>query len=187
VDFSEVPRVFRGDDYDRVRSNWTRQGRLLRDFGTAFEVWAVFKGHEFRQAYVERYADLYGISEASRVELRQSQIEAAGRGYEFHVTAQSSNYKWNDLEDRESTWRVSLLDGTGAELSPDEVRLLQLPEPYEVTFFPNRTAFTRTYAIRFARPERDAQGRRWIGAESGRLTMRIAGPLGRVELAWQAR
>lgn len=136
---------------------------------------------------MERYSDVYGLSEAGRAELRASQTEAAGRGYEFHVTAQCSNYRWNDLEDRESTWKVTLVDATGAELVPEEVRVVRLPEPYEATFFPDFTPFTRTYAIRFARPGKDPQGRAWVGAESGRLTLRIAGPVGRADLVWQSR
>ena len=56
---------------------------------------------------------------------------------------QASNYKWNDLEKRNTAWVVTLLDGLGHELAAERVRLEKLPEPYEIEFFPSKGPFTR--------------------------------------------
>jgi hypothetical protein len=102
--------------------------------------------------------------------------------YEFHVTAQASNYKWNDLEKSSSPWRVTLLDVLGHELSPEYIRVEKLPDAYEGAFFPKRTPFTKTYAIRFAAP---ADAAAFTGIKSGAITLRLTSPIGRVELEWR--
>ena len=72
---------------------------VLREVEKALEVWATYKSWDFREAYVERYAAIYSLSDADRS--RRCGTRSGTRfskAYEFHVTAQSANYKWNDLE-----------------------------------------------------------------------------------------
>ena len=106
--------------------------------------------------------------------------------YEFHVTVESTNYKWNDLEKRNSAWRVTLVDGLGHELAPEGVKLEKLPDPYEVEFFPNKGPFTRSYGVRFPRASADGKTADFAGSSTGSLILRIASPVGRIELSWQS-
>src|SRR5262249_46802865 len=138
VDFSETPRDYSAKDYPGVYRRWTRHERALKDFDVALEMWATFKSWDFREAYIERYAAIYGLSEADRSTLRQAQLETFRHGYEFHVTAQATVYKWNDLEKANSAWRVTLVDAVGHELTPEYIRVEKLPDAYESVFFPNR-------------------------------------------------
>jgi hypothetical protein len=186
VDFSESGQTYRPQDYDRVHRHWTRHSRLIKDIGTVLEVWATLKSWDFRQAYIEKYADLYVLGEAERASLRAAELEASREVYELHLTVQSTNYKWNDLEQKDSPWRLSLLDGTGAELAPVSIEFVKLPELYEMQFFPTRTDFSRTYVVRFSREAGEAESKPFVGPVSGRIMLRIAGPLGRLELDWQS-
>jgi hypothetical protein len=186
VDFSEVTRNYASEDYGRVLKNWTRHGKLVTDSGTVLEAWATLKSWEFRQAYIEHYGAIYGLADAERTELRQSQLEVSQQSFEFHVIAQSTSQSWNDLERRTSPWRIALVDGTGAELAPEATQLTKLPELYQMQFFPTRTAFGRTYVIRF--PRKPAEGEpAFAGASSGQLILRIMGPLGKLDLVWQSQ
>ena len=186
VDFSEAPRNFRPTDYDQVRAAWTRHQKIWQiSEGTVIELWAVYKSWEFRQAYVERYASVYGLSEAERTALLDSQRDAAHQSIEFHVAVQTTNYKWNDLDKPNSAWRVSLIDGAGVELAPRRIEQLKLPQLYESQFFPNRTEFTQTYLVRFNRADVEAAG--FSGPASGRITLRVASPLAKAQLTWQSR
>jgi hypothetical protein len=181
VDFSETPRHFVAKDYDDVYQRWTRHQQVLDDADVALEVWATFKSWEFRDAYVERYAQVYSLAEGDHVTLRKAQQEAFQAAYEFHVTAQSTNFKWNDLEKGSSAWRTSLVDALGHEL-PGTVKVVKLPDAYEREFFPRKTPFTKTYAIRFVADE----GAEFVGMRSGSIKLRIASPVGRVELIWKS-
>jgi hypothetical protein len=187
VDFSDSQRTYQPKDYDRVRNSWTRHSALVvLDVGTVLDTWAVCKSWDFRQAYIEQYAETYGITDHDREELRRSELEASRAMYEFHVTAESTNYKWNDLQSKDSPWKVTLVDGTGAEVAPSSLEVVKYPELYEMRFFPTRTDFSRTYVIKFPKAATEPDARPFAGMASGRITLRLAGPLGRSELTWDA-
>ncbi|MDB4983399.1 MAG: hypothetical protein JWM82_4151, partial [Myxococcales bacterium] len=76
VDFSETPRDYVAKDYERVYQTWTRHEVALKDVDVALEVWATFKSWDFREAYIERYADIYSLSDDDRKTLRTAQQEA---------------------------------------------------------------------------------------------------------------
>jgi hypothetical protein len=185
VDFSESARNFRAEDYPNVFKAWTRHVKVISDQGTVIETWALYKSWEWRQAYIERYAKVYSLTDAERQTLYRSQLEALRGAYEFHCDVQTTNYKWNDLDKETSPWRVSLLDARGAEVAPKRIEVLKLPDLYEMEFFPNKTEFTKTYIIRFARADADAVG--FAGPASGAMTLRFASPVAKAEPSWQSR
>ena len=180
VDFTETPRGYVSKDYERVYDRWTRHEVAYDDVDVALEVWATYKSWDFREAYIERYAAVYNLSEADEKALTEAQHGLLRAAYEFHFTAQSTQYKWNDLEKANSPWRATLIDALGHELTPEYIKVVKLPDAYEESFFPSRTPFTKTYAIRFAVP---ADGS-FAGTKSGSIRLRFASPLGRLELAW---
>jgi hypothetical protein len=183
VDFSETPRAYVAKDYIDVYDRWTRHDFVMHDVEKALEVWATFKSWDFREAYVERYAAAYSLPDNERATLRNAQRAAFHRAYEFHVTAQSANYRWNDLEKSSSPWRVTLLDALGHELQADfgKVKVEKLPDAYEREFFPAKTPFSKTYNVRFEPPPNAD----FTGIKSGSITLRIASPAGRIELTWR--
>ena len=119
-------------------------------------MWATFKSWDFREAFIERYASIYSLPEADRAKLREAQRLAFQEAFEFHVTAQSSNYKWNDLEKTSSPWQLRLIDALGNELQPERVKVEKLPDAYEREFFPAQTPFSKTYSVRVRRCPRAA-------------------------------
>ena len=185
VDFSDTTKHYRADDYRAVHDAWTRHAKLVQDVGTVMEIWATLKSWDFRQAYIAKYAKAYDLPEAERETLAKSQHDMARSAYEIHLVAQSTTDRWNDLDRRNSPWRITLLDGTGAELTPASVKIEKVPEIYESEFFPDRTPFSRSYALRFVRA--DGGGDSFVGPDSGRLILRIASPMGKVEVAWETR
>jgi hypothetical protein len=181
VDFSETPRAYVAKDYGEVYERWTRYDFAMRDVEKALEVWATYKSWDFREAYVERYAATYSLSDTDRATLRNAQRDALHKAYEFHVTAQSANYKWNDLEKSSSPWRVTLLDALGHELPPERIKVEKLPDAYEREFFPAKTPFSRTYSVRFV-PQQNSE---FTGIDSGSIVLRLSSPIGRIELTWR--
>jgi hypothetical protein len=182
VDFSETPRDFLPRDYPAVYQRWTRHDYAQHEVDKSLEVWATYKSWEFREAYIALYASIYSLSDGDRNKLRESQHEAYRQAYEFHVTAQSARWEWNDLEKASSPWRVTLLDALGHELPAERVRVEKLPDAYERQFFPSKTPFTKTYSIRFNAP---ADGE-FSGVRSGELTLRFESPIGRIDMHWSS-
>jgi hypothetical protein len=186
VDFSDVSRNYRSTDYASVYERWTRHAKLWQvDVGTVIEAWATHKSWDFRQAYVAYYSSIYDLSDGDRATLLHAQLDASRASYEFHVAVQTTTDKWNDLERKNSPWRVTLLDASGDELGPTSIQVVKLPELYESQFFPSRTEFTRAYEIGFSRTGNDGQP--IAGPASGRLILRFASPMGRIELVWDAK
>jgi hypothetical protein len=184
VDFSETARDYRAKDYEQTYKRWTRHQTALIDYDVALEAWVTFKSWDFREAYIERYASIYSLSDADRAALRQAQKDAFHRAYEFHMTAQSASYRWNDLEKSSSPWRVTLIDALGHELSPEYIHVEKLPDVYEREFFPAKNPFTKTYSVRFPVPAPGTS--EFAGVKSGSITLRLASPVGRLELTWQS-
>jgi hypothetical protein len=185
VSFSDTTRNYRPSDYSSVYESWTRHAKLWQEVGTVIEAWATYKSWDFRQAYVSYYASIYDLSDSDRATLLRAQIEASRASHEFHVAVQMTTDKWNDLERKNSPWRVTLLDASGGELEPTSIQAVKLPELYESQFYPSRTEFTRTYEISFART--GSGGQPFSGSASGRLVLRFASPVGRIELVWESK
>lgn len=185
VDFSAAPHDYQASDYPVAHQNWTRHAKLVQlDVGTVMEAWATYKSPDFRQAYIAKYAAVYDLPDHDRASLLKEQLEASRSTFDFHVTAQTTKDRWNDLERKNSPWRITLVDQAGNELSPSTVRAVKLPELYEDQFFPSRTEFTRSYEISFTRP---SDGQAFAAPSNKQITLRIAGPVGRIDLVWEAR
>lgn len=184
VDFSSVPRHYSSEAYRGVYDRWTRHQKVVYETESAIEVWATFKSRDFREAFVAHYAEAYSLNGADREQLLQSQREAATRAYEFLITAQSANYRWNDLEKKNSPWRVTLLDGAGNEMVPEQFKVEKLPDMFEREFFPAKTPFTKTYLAYF--PRAGEKSVEFAGERTGRISLRFAGPMGHTELTWSA-
>jgi hypothetical protein len=185
VDFSETTKQYRESDYLAVHDAWTRHAKLVQDIGTVMEIWATFKSWDFRQAYVAKYAKIYDLPDNERKALEKTQLDTSRAVYEIHLVAQSTNDRWTDFTSKRSAWRLTLLDGTGAELAPTTVKAERLPDAYESEFFPSRTPFSHTFTLRFVPPE--GSGDAFVGPQSGRLILRLASPVGKVEVTWEAR
>jgi hypothetical protein len=185
LNFSTEARTFKASDYPKIHRAWTRHTPLVQyDIGLVFEGWATLKGPEFRQAYVAKYASVYGLPPNEQEAILKAQTQAEQSGYEIHLVAQSTYDKWIDFDKRTSPWRISLIDGTGTEISPTLIRAEKYPDIYESIFFPDRTPFSRSYTLRFSKPE---SGDGSKGPTAGRLLLRIASPIGHIEFIWQTQ
>jgi len=185
VEFGPTSRKFYSSDYEDVYKRWTRHETVLHDTDTALEAWATYRSAEFREAFVARYTEAYQLDDGEAERLRQTQHEAAAATYDFVVTTQSNNYKWNDIEKKTSPWRVSLIDGAGHVVTPDELREERFPDLFQQAFYPAKTAFSKTYSIRFNHSVEHDEA--FLGERSGSLTLRLAGPFGHLDLTWRNR
>lgn len=185
VEFGPSSRKFYSGDYEEVYQRWTRHDIVLHETDTALEAWGTYRSSEFREAFVARYAEAYQLDDGERERLRQAQHDAASATYDFIVTTQSNNYKWNDIEKKNSPWRVSLIDGAGHTVTPDELHEEHFPDLFQQAFYPTKTPFSKTYAVRFNHSVEHDEA--FLGERSGSLTLRLAGPFGHLDLTWRSR
>ena len=191
VDLGRTPRSYVPSDYRTVLKRWTRTAVITRDFDTTLDVAATFKSYDFRWAWAVKYAAHYQLSTADQDRLIKQQLAELEAAYEFHISATASRFEWIDFHKKDSVWRITLLDDRGNEVAPIEIQKLKIPAAELETFYPPSTrsepvtSFYTTYLVRF--PTRLPNGQPFDLEHAGKVTLRISGVLGAVELNWLLR
>jgi hypothetical protein len=139
-------------------------------------VTATYLGPKERDARVRRLAEWLGWTEQERVaQVKAEQAEEA-KYDDFIVAFYSADRKANDLDARDSVWRLSLGLGAGDELVTHDVRVLD-PNATLTRLFPYVSPFDTLYRIRFNRaPGAPLDGRTF--------KLAIASAIGRMELTF---
>ena len=171
-------------DYEEVLERWTRTDRVYDKLHSVIFADATFHSPEFRRAFLLRHQDIYGrgSEEAERLMLTS---EGADEQLEFFLSAWTPDMKWNDLDDEESIWRVTLEDvRPGSEPVDGKVERIKTTANLRV-IYPYITDFARTYAVRF--PRATGSGDPVISSASDGFVLRIRSGLGQAALEWTLR
>lgn len=176
---------YTAEDYPQVLNRWTRMDKLLKELETTLNVHATWFSPDFSAAYVSRNADVFKLSRSRRQELEQRLAKEREGSYTFFVGAATFDFKWNDFDRRKSVWNITLINNSGEQVSPLEIKRAGPMTPVSTSFFPYLNKFSVGYHIHFPRTLPD--GRPLIRPETERLTLRFAGPLGLAQLHWQFR
>jgi hypothetical protein len=182
----EPPRVdYTHKDYERVRERWTRRALILKALDTTLQVHATFYSADFAAAFVAENAHLFKLPAAERANLARKMEEERNKTHTFFISAETSDYRWNDFDRSESIWRIALLNDRGEQVSTVDIK-----RPRDITatlmeLFPFIGGFSRVYTIRF--PSRLPDGRPLLGADANKAILRFSGPLGCGELSWHLR
>jgi hypothetical protein len=171
------------DDYVDQLKKWTRHGHLFNDFDSALDVDATLRSPEFRAAYAAKYVLVYRVEPEHQDKVRGDILSDGADTYEFHVETATHDYELNDLGGAKSVWRVTLVDDTRHEVSPQEVSPIKERRRLDSEFYPYAGLFSRGWRLRFPRARSD--GSPLVGADTKSLTLRFAGPQGTVDLVWQ--
>jgi hypothetical protein len=184
VNLREGPREYVATDYEDVLDDWTESSSLvtLRDLDTLLQPTATFESWDFRWAYVIRYVDDYRVTIDQRKKLLESTLEETKNGHHFFVALTGGNRRFNDLTKPESAWIVRLIDSTGNEIAPDDIKFVQRPNAVEQTYYPYITPFHLVFRIRF--PRTNPEGKPTIAPNAEWFGLRFAGAKGSTELVW---
>lgn len=107
----------------------------------------VYKDKEFREAMSRVYAEKYQLSESELQSRIWNEYQEAERGPEFVVILYTYDKKWNDLDSRESIWRLRL-EREDQEYTPVSVVKVK-PTPTDETFYPFSAPWTQMYVVLF--------------------------------------
>jgi hypothetical protein len=175
------PATSDANDYQDITAAWTRKSVLRGQYQEVLELAATLKSPEWRGVHAARDADHRGLSGAAREQrMAQARAEAAGP-YEFEVMLTTWDRRENDLHrGSRSSWRVVVLDPTGAEITPLEIIRDRRPPFVIRTEFPVFGDFAEAYIVRFPREAN------LLGPASKQVRLRLSGQRGGVEVEWSA-
>jgi hypothetical protein len=176
--------TFTASDYGSTYDRWTREaddfdfGRL----GEVLHVTATFEAHEFRWAYVVRYAADHSMTTEERTRLLERSLADSEERHRFFVTVGTPIYREGDLTSEQSDWRVLLVDANGRQTDPVEILRIPRPSRDMRAYFPSIQRQRHTFRIAF--PVVDESGARTIEPGSDHVILRFAGASGTVDLRW---
>ncbi len=123
-----------------------------------------------------RLAEWGALSRAGQREALASEREEASRCDDFLLSLFTPDRAANDLDRAPSVWRITLVTDGEERAQPVEVTAVR-PDPTLRALYPTVGDFDSVYRVRFAR-----RGR---GLSARPFTLRMAGPKGRLDLAFE--
>jgi len=186
VSLSETPQSFSAKDYERIFERWTREKQIynLDTFDNSLTVSSTFRSWQFRQAYVARYADDYGLDGAGREALLAEQRLEYEASNEFLVAATATKPAWADFSREDSPWVISLVNDGGVHVGPASLEKISKPSPLLQAYYPSINVYRTTFLVRF--PKAAAEGGPPVLSKDIRsFSLVFAGALGRAELVWK--
>ena len=168
------------DDYEWALDRWTRSDKVYRQLDSIAFIHVTFHAPEFRKAFALRHKDVYGpgSEEASRVLMTRPEGEAA---HEFFMSVATTDVTWNDFDQSDSIWRVTL---QGDDREPVDAQIERIKVNANLrAIYPFITPFAKTYALRFSLSS--LGGVPVLTAQTKRLALRIASALGTADMVWE--
>jgi len=194
VNFSETEtRSFEPSDYERVVERWTRDEEvyILDGLDNALTVTATFESWEYRQAYIDRYAYDFRLTDPERQALESEQRLELEGGHVFLVAATSTKMQWSDLSAADTPWKIRLVNDQGDVLAPfpedhapPGIEKVRNVTPAQQLYFPYINEFRTVFFLRFPRTMPDGAPFVRPGVEA--FTLEFTGALGRAELRWSS-
>lgn len=185
VSLAEGPRSYTASDYDGIYGRWTRSADEF-DFGRLGEILhctATFESWEYRWAYVTRYAHDHSMTEEERAIALQESLADAGERHRFFVTLSTPRFREGNITERESDWRVLLVDPSGRQVEPVEIVRVRRPSAAERHYFPSISRQRHTFRIAF--PVSRDDGTPTVPRDADHVLLRFAGAEGVVDLRWE--
>ena len=170
--------------YGAALDDSTRSDTIYSGIEARAYLYATYKTPGFRRAYIERYLEEYDLDEDYREALIASEDERSARTNEFFIALYTPEDEWNDLDRKDSVWKLYLEDSSGARLTPLSITKVDGRDPLIREFFPFFDLWSSAYTVEF--PKYSAAGLEpFPGKEAESMRLIITGPLGRGELTWR--
>jgi len=173
-----------GDEYEKQLTHWTRKEEVYRRFEAKIFVTATYHSPSFRSAYVRKRTAILGLSArdaAQLVEEQQSQSEAF---HEFFIAIYTGDRRWNDLEKKDSIWRITLQNDRQERVAASEVIRVDPRNAEVVAFYPYLDGFGQGYLIRFPRTSLELNSP-IIDEATRSFSLHISSSVAVAKLAWE--
>ena len=162
------------DAWTTARARYTQGAKLYDRFETHAIATATWQVPEVRARRVDQVAAWKAMTASERQALAAREREEGARWQEFLLVFFTSDARDNDLDARDTVWRVALLREGQPERLPAEVKVVRVDSLLR-DLYPSIHEYDTVYRIRFARKDGDADGA---------ATLRIAGSEGRMDFVF---
>ena len=183
VNLAQGPRKYKPKHYDAVLKRWTREGKVIKHFDTNLHAYATYWSWDFTWAYAVKRAKVFRLTPARAKALRAGLLGEKAKHNEFYLAATTQEERWNDFDDSDSIWKITLTNDKGKQVDPTEIEEIDPLTAVHKSFFPYTKLFFKGYIVRF--PRRLSDGTEFIPAGTRKFTLQIAGPKGVVPLTWK--
>ena len=172
--------------YKDVCEKWSREARIHRGLEVKLIASATYKSDEFREAYVEEYAQAYRLSQKEKIRLTDELQQRVRDRYEFVMATFVPEKKWDKFDKDPSIWKLYLVDEKNARVAPLEVIRLDSKDGIADHFFPYVTPWKSVYAITFPA---FVQGTKKpiLDSETKTLQLVITSVQGTAKMTWTLR
>ena len=172
--------------YEDMLRKWTVSGQLYHSLDRVLYVHATYMSPAFRQAFGAQYLSIFGIDPGKVDSDLEMIATSVGRGHEFFVFADTTEFSWNNLDEADSVWMMALWGGEEQlGVPPASIHRFRGRGPNLRAFFPYLNEFGRSYFVVF--PLDQPNGRPVLEPELGVLTMKLSSAFGSVGMSWKVK
>ena len=165
------------DSYSATFDVLTQERRVHSEFEPVMTAFATYWSKPLRESYVKEMAIQFRLSAEAEKNLAQEQLSEDESFFVFVLSLATREPSWNDLDKKQSLWRVTLENKDGAaQLDPERIEPVSDTDERARYFYKRMDSFGRTYRIRFHKE---------ILKTSPELFLHISGPRGSVVFNFQ--
>ena len=171
------------DKYEQELQRWTSSGRIDDSLDRILVVHASYLDLKLRKVFGDQYRNIFG-TEPDEVDSDLEMIAtSAGRGHEFFLFADVTKESWNNFDEKDSVWRLTLWGGDKEQgVAPISVERFRGRGPNLAAFFPYLNRFGHSYLVIFPAQHKDGSP---VLAEDGLLHLKLSSAFGTVSMSWK--
>ncbi len=129
----------------------TRTEKVYRDLDTILVADVFFYDQRIKRDFINAVRGEGRIDQAQADAMLAESAAKEAKEVEFLAGVYTGDKRWNDLEKKDSMWKVALQTADGAWIAPAEITRLKLDKMQDAWLFPFLTEWKFIYRISFPR------------------------------------
>jgi len=183
IKLNQADNEYAPKEYPMIFEKWSRKNVIHENFLAQAFFNVTFLSLEMRRATLSKYQEMYQLP-PNEVEQRRIRNESEGREYyDFFTAISTARSEWNNLDDDDTVWRVTMLNQKNEEMVAKSVVAVDEESIELRKLYPYIDEYSKCYRVRFVRvpPGRTTD---FLADEDGKISLKFSGPVGQAELIW---
>ncbi|MCX7959002.1 MAG: hypothetical protein N3B13_08135 [Deltaproteobacteria bacterium] len=140
------------ENLHRTLANETQKASIYDGFQSRAFFKVIYRSTELRKQYADSVAEMESMTDTEKEALLLKELDEDKKFFDFYVVLSTTEFKANDLNMKNSLWRIFLEDKSGARIYPAEVREIK-PNQKIKLLYPGVSRFGKFYHIRFEKKD----------------------------------